>query len=301
MAPMADNAPPLVFDRARWRKRRERAAETFAQADFLKARVADGLIDRLEDTSHLFPLALDLDAHRGNLSAELKASGKVDHVIAMDSAAAMAHVAAARADMALAADAENLPFAEDSLDLVASALGLHWVNDLPGALIQIRQALKPDGLFLGALFGAGTLTELREAFLIAETELTGGARPRISPLPGLQDIAGLLQRAGFALPVADIEHVTVRYDTPFHLMNDLGLMGERSALKAASGGLSRRILARMGQVYAERFADPDGRLRASFEIIWLSGWAPAPHQPKPLKPGSGKVNLAEAVRGSAKG
>jgi hypothetical protein len=174
------------------------------------------------------------------------------------------------------------------------------VNDLPGALIQIRTALKPDGLFLGCLFGAGTLGELRTSFLEAETELTGGAGVRISPLPGLQDMAGLMQRAGFALPVVDLETVTVRYGEPFKLLRDIKGMGEQAAFapneKMPRRPLSRRLLARMAEIYAERFADSDGRLRATFNVIWLSGWAPDASQPKPLRPGSAKHSLADAVR-----
>ena len=194
------------------------------------------------------------------------------------------------------ADEEFLPIKDASLDLITSLLSLHTTNDLPGTLIQIRRALKPDGLFLGCLFGAGTLKELRASLMQAEVELTSGAAQRVAPLPGLQDMAGLLQRAGLALPVADVDHVTVRYDTPFDLMADLKGMGERAAF-ADKGRppLSRRILSRMAEIYAENYSDADGRLRASFEIVWLSGWAPAPGQPQPLKPGSAKQSLASAV------
>ena len=294
--PMSPASPPLVFDRLRLRKRRARAASGFSEFDFLKTRIADEMMDRLADSPRNFPLALDLSSHTGQVARALKASGRVGLTLAADLSEAML-----RGDApSVCCDEERLPFKADTFDLVTSGLGLHMVNDLPGALIQIRNVLKPDGLFLGALFGAGTLTELRQSFLEAETALTGGASPRVSPLPGLQDMAGLLQRAGFALPVADIEPVTVRYETVFHLMADLKGMGERSVLAAGSGGLSRRILMRMAEIYAQRFADLDGRLRASFEIIWLSGWAPAPHQPKPLKPGSGKVSLADAVKGAGR-
>lgn len=200
----------------------------------------------------------------------------------------------------VAAENESLSFKPDTFDLAVSILGLHWANDLPGLLSQIRTVLKPDGLFLSCLFGGGTLSELRHSLIEAESEITGGVSPRLSPLPGLQDMAGLLQRAGFALPVADIERVTVRYAHPMKLLQDLKGMGEQAAFAPRAGQerrpLSRRILARMSEIYAERYSDPDGKVRASFEIVWLSGWAPAAGQPKPLRPGSGKFSLADAVK-----
>lgn len=199
-----------------------------------------------------------------------------------------------------AAEDEALNFEPASFDLAVSILALHWANDLPGLLSQIRTVLKPDGLFLACLFGGGTLSELRHSLIEAESEITGGVSPRLSPLPGLQDMAGLLQRAGFALPVADIERVTVRYAHPMKLLKDLKGMGEQAAFAPRAGQerrpLSRRILARMSEIYSERYSDPDGKVRASFEIVWLSGWAPAAGQPKPLRPGSGKFSLADAVK-----
>lgn len=251
------------------------------------------IVDRLDDGPRTFARILDIGAHDGALSRRLRGRAGVEAVIACDLSPAMAARCGAPA---FAADEEAMPVAENAFDLAVSALALHWVNDLPGALIQINRALKPDGLFLGALFGAGTLTELRQSLLQAETEITGGAALRLSPLPGLQDMAGLLQRAGFALPVADVDRVTVRYADPFVLLRDLKGMGERAAFAEPAGrGLSRRILARMAEIYAERFSDPDGRVRASFEVVHLSGWAPAPGQPRPLRPGSAKASLAGAV------
>ena len=255
--------------------------------------MADDLVERLSDTPRSFDLALDLGSHTGLAADALVRSGKATHVFAADLSEAMANACPVPA---FAADEERLPIAEHSLDLVTSLLSLHAVNDLPGALVQIRRALKPDGLFVGCLFGAGTLKELRTCLMQAEVDVTGGAAQRIAPLPGLQDMAGLLQRAGFALPVADVDRVTVRYDTPFDLMTDIKGMGESAAFAEASRPpLSRRILSRMAELYASEYADSDGRLRASFEIVWLSGWAPAPGQPKPLKPGSAKHSLASAV------
>ncbi|MFN7056394.1 methyltransferase domain-containing protein [Hyphomonas sp.] len=289
--------PPQIFDRARIARRRERMAPRFADYAFLRARVSSDLESRLSDTPRLFEHGLELGAAGGALSAGLIAVGKVAAMTAADTASAFTERAASKGLIAIIADEEALPFAPESFDLVLSPLTLHWVNDLPGALIQVRRVLKPDGLFLAALFGAGTLAELREVLAEAETELTGGLSPRLSPLPGLRDMAGLLQRAGFALPVADRDPVTVRYARPEDLLADLKGMGERAAFANGAGRpLPRRVLSRAMELYRERFSDPDGRVRASFEIVHLSGWAPAPGQPQPLKPGSATASLAGAVR-----
>ena len=193
-------------------------------------------------------------------------------------------------------DEEAIPFANESLDLVVSSLALHWTNDLPGALIQIRRALKPDGLLIASVLGGATLTELRQALLAAEAELSDGAGLRVAPFADTFDAAGLLQRAGFALPVADVDRVTVRYSHPLKLMADLRSMGETNALiERARQPLSRRVLARASELYFEKFADADGRVRASFDIITMTGWAPHPDQQKPLKPGSAKMRLADAL------
>jgi SAM-dependent methyltransferase len=214
-------------------------------------------------------------------------------VVSMDLSARMASRAGG---LAVAADEEWLPFAPESFDLVVANLSLHWVNDLPGALVQIRRALKPDGLFVGALLGGATLTELRQAFTQAEAELEGGVSPRVAPFADVRDLGGLLQRAGFALPVADSETLRVRYGDPFGLMRDLRQMGLANALlDRRRSPLRRATLLRAAQVYAERFADPDGRLPATFEIVWLSGWVPHESQRKPLRPGSATVRLADAL------
>ena len=297
----APSQPPQIFDRARHAARRQRLAPGHADYAFLRARVSSDLESRLADTSRVFVSGLELGAAGGDLSAAVIASGKARAMTAADTAPAFVDMAAQRGLESVLADDEALPFAPERFDLVLSPLTLHWVNDLPGALIQIRRILKPDGLFLGALFGAGTLMELRDVLTEAETELTGGLSPRLSPLPGLRDAAALLQRAGFALPVADRDTVTVRYRAPEDLFRDLKGMGERAAfMPGAARPLPRRVLARALSLYTERFSDPDGRVRATFEIIHLSGWAPAPGQPQPLKPGSAKINLADAVRASAK-
>ena len=189
-----------------------------------------------------------------------------------------------------------MPFRDASLDLVVSALALQFVNDLPGALVQIRRALKPDGLFLAALLGGETLTELRQAFAAAESDVEGGISPRVAPFADLRELGALLQRAGFALPVTDTDRLVVRYDTVFDLMHDLRRMGATNALlDRRRTPLKRATLMRMAEIYAQRFADADGRVRATFEIVWLSGWAPHPRQQQPLKPGSASTRLADAL------
>jgi SAM-dependent methyltransferase len=238
-----------------------------------------------------FDLAADLGTPTGAVRHAL--SGRVGAIVAVDSVAA--HVAAER--LAVAADDEALPFRDASLDLVVSALALQFVNDLPGTLIQIRRALKPDGLFLAAMIGGDSLAELREAFAQAEAEIEGGVSPRVAPFADLRDLGALLQRAGFALPVTDVDRVTVRYASPLALMHDLRRMGAANALTERSRTPLRRLtLRRLMEIYAERFSDPDGRVRATFEIVWLSGWAPHESQQQPLKPGSARSRLADALR-----
>jgi SAM-dependent methyltransferase len=289
-------APPLLFDRTLHRARLDRAAPGFAEADFLKARAAQDLVQRLEPILRRFETAVDLGARNGAFARALAQSDARENVgllIETDlSAAMLRRPGPARA----VADEERLPFAEASLDLVVSSLALHWSNDLVGALIQIRRSLKPDGLFLGAILGGQTLTELRQSLVAAEADLRGGAGPRVSPFADPYDAAGLLQRAGFALPVADVDRVTVRYADPLRLMADLRAMGETSVIiDRPKEPLTRAVLARAFEIYRERFAETDGRLRATFEILTLTGWAPHPDQQKPLKPGSAKVRLADAL------
>jgi SAM-dependent methyltransferase len=200
------------------------------------------------------------------------------------------------ASKSVVADEEALPFCDAAFDLVVSALALQFVNDLPGVLVQIRHALKPDGLFLAALIGGETLTELRQSFAEAESDVEGGASPRVAPFADLRDLGGLLQRAGFALPVADADRVSVRYDSAFALMHDLRRMGATNALvDRRRAPLKRTTLMRMAEIYARRFSDNDGRIRATFEVLWLSGWAPHPGQQQPLRPGSAKTRLADAL------
>jgi SAM-dependent methyltransferase len=290
------STPPHLFDRSLHRRRLERAAAGFGAANFLKARAAGDLVERLEAIVRSFPLAVDLGARDGGFARALAASeaaARVGTLIETDLSAAML---AGRSGPRVQLDEEALPFAPASLDLVVSSLALHWANDLPGVLVQIRRALKPDGLFMAAILGGSTLTELRQALVAAEAEVSGGAGLRISPFADTFDAAGLLQRAGFALPVADVDRVTVRYSHPLRLMADLRAMGETNALvERARQPLSRAVLARAAAIYAERFGEADGRVRASFDIITLTGWAPHPDQQKPLKPGSAKMRLADAL------
>jgi SAM-dependent methyltransferase len=292
---------PIIFDRARQRAYLARAAAR-GPSTFLIERVAEDLSDRLAAVLRRFDCALDLGTPTAAVRRVLAASGKVGTIIAAEAAAGSAAWpldwvgAQSGAQLAVAADEEALPFRDASLDLVVSGLALQFVNDLPGTLIQIRRALKPDGLLLAALAGGETLTELRQAFAAAEAEIEGGISPRVIPFPDVREMGALLQRAGFALPVTDMDRVTARYASPISLMHDLRRMGATNALRERSRRpLKRATLRRMIETYAERFADRDGRIRATFEIIWLSGWAPHESQQKPLAPGSARRRLADAL------
>jgi len=281
---------PLIFDRALLRQRRRRAA-ALGPATFLLDRVADDLADRLAAVLRRFELAVDLGTPGNAVRAALAGRGSVGKIIATDTLSDFS-----RSAPSVVADEEALPFGTEKLDLVVSGLALHFVNDLPGALLQIRRALKPDGLFLAALLGGDTLTELRQSFAAAESEVEGGVSPRVAPFADLRDLGALLQRAGFALPVTDVDRLTVRYENVFALMRDLRRMGATNTLLARRRTpLKRATLLRMAEIYGQRFADADGRIRATFEIVWLSGWAPHPDQQQPLKPGSAKTRLADAL------
>ena len=291
-------SPPRIFDRDLLRRRLDRAAPGYAGADFLKRRAAGDIVMRLEAIMRDFPRAVDLGARNGAFAEALAASDAAPRVGLLVEAELSGAMLAGRAGMRIVADEERLPFAPASLDLIVSSLSLHWANDVVGALVQARLALKPDGLFIGALFGGATLTELRQALTAAELELTGGAGPRVSPFADPSDAAGLLQRAGFALPVADVDRVRVRYDHPLKLMADLRRMGETSVLaERHPRPLTRQVLARAFEIYARDFAGPDGRIAATFEILTLTGWSPSEIQQKPLRPGSAKMRLADALGG----
>ena len=287
-----EDQPSQLFDRRAWRAHRERAARLFGD-DFLFAEVGRRLIDRLDDVGRQFARALDLGARGGALARALAQRPGTGFVVAAEPASAF--LARARG-LRLAADPELLPLRAASFDLIVSNLVLHWAGDLPGALVQLRRALMPDGFFLAAMLGGRTLAELRNVLLEAELAEEGGASPRVSPMAELADAAHLLQRAGFAMPVADCESVTVSYADPLALMRDLRAMGETNALLARRRTpLRRRTLARAAALYGERFGGAEGRISATFEILFLAGWAPHPEQPKPLKPGSAKRRLAEAL------
>jgi SAM-dependent methyltransferase len=271
---------PTIFDRRLLRVRQTRA-RALGPETFLIDRIADELGERLSVVLRQFERAADLGTPTDALCRVLAASGKVATIMGANS---------------VAADEEALPFADGSLELVVSALSLQFVNDLPGTLIQIRRALKPDGLLLAALIGGDTLNELREAFAEAESEIEGGVSPRVAPFADVRELGALLQRAGFALPVVDSDRLTVRYPTVYALMKDLRRMGATNILSERRRvPLRRATLQRMTEIYATRFADSDGRLRATFEIAWLSGWAPHDSQQKPLKPGSATQRLADAL------
>jgi SAM-dependent methyltransferase len=284
-------SPPLIFDRALIRRRLARAAAGVA-AEFLIEHVADDLVERLGPILRGFPVAVELGGATTHGARALARSGKVETIVRLPAVPPSPGSGFSTA----VADEEALPLGEASVDLVASLLSLQGVNDLPGALAQIKRALRPDGLFIACLLGAETLTELRQSLAQAEAELAGGVSPRVAPFADARDLGALLQRAGFALPVTDVEKLTVRYGDPFALMRDLRAMGMTNPLvERGRAPLRRAMLLRASQIYAERFADPDGRLRASFDLVWLSGWAPHESQQQPLRPGSAKARLADAL------
>ncbi len=294
---MASSAPPALFDRVALAARLERAyraAPGNRSADFLMRRAAEELADRLGLVRRVFARAVDVGSpapHGAQALASRSGGGATLRL-------APSRLAVGRGAYAGAVgDIERLALADESCDLIVSLMALHHVNDLPGALIQMRRALTPDGLFLAALAGGDTLVELRQSLTVAESEVLGGASPRVAPFADVRALGALMQRAGFALPVVDSDVVVARYDDLLALMRDLRACGATNALTLRSRKpLRRDVLARAAAVYAERFADADGRLRATFETIWLSGWAPDESQPKPLRPGSARMRLADALR-----
>ncbi len=282
-----------IFDRRLLIARRNRMADGAADHEFLLARVADDLTERLSAIKRHFPVALDLGAHHGLLGRRLRRVPGVEMVIDMEAAT---RLLAQCEGPRVQADEEALPFADASVDLVVSGLALHLVNDLPGTLLQVRRLLKPDGLLLAALLGGSTLHELRTAFLMAEEEIEGGASPRVAPFADVRDLGALLQRAGFALPVADAETVSVTYAHPLALLRELRAMGAANALlQRRKAPMRRATLGRALEIYADRFGLANGRIPATFEIITLTAWAPHESQQKPLQPGSAKVRLAEIL------
>ncbi|WP_192736550.1 methyltransferase domain-containing protein [Bradyrhizobium sp. OAE829] len=280
---MAQNptAAPILFDRALLRARQDRARR-LGPATFLLDRVTEDLEERLQAVTRDFSDAAEIwtpgELLRKPVADRFKSVTRIDPD-----------------------ETETLRLAPESLDLAVSALALQFVNDLPGVLAQVRRALRPDGLLLAAMIGGDTLTELRQSFAEAEAECEGGVSPRVAPFADLRDVGALLQRAGFALPVTDVDRLIVRYDSALALMADLRRMGATNILVERRRAPTRRAtLLRMAEIYGERFADPDGRIRATFDVIWLSGWAPHESQPKPLRPGSAKASLEAAVKRKTK-
>jgi SAM-dependent methyltransferase len=277
------NIAPVLFDRSLLRARQSRALRS-GPATFLLDRVAEDFAERLHAVLRDFKTAADIGTVGDQIRNAL--TGRVGHLARID-----------LPDL----ESEPIPLAPESLDLAVSALAFQFVNDLPGVLAQIRRALKPDGLLLAAMIGGDTLTELRQSFAAAEAELESGVSPRVAPFADLRDVGALLQRAGFALPVTDVDRIVVRYDSAFALMQDLRRMGATNILVERRRTPTRRAtMLRVAQIYGERFADPDGRIRATFDVIWLSGWAPHDSQQQPLQPGSAKASFEEAVKGKTK-
>jgi SAM-dependent methyltransferase len=274
---------PILFDNNLALTRASRRMNLSDGADFLFRRVAQDLADRLQPVLRPFPIIEDCGTPDESITEQLRIlrpESVINHT-----------------KFTTLQENEYLPFAPESIDLFTSGLVLQHANDLPGILVQIRRSLRPDGLFIGCIAGGATLTELRQCLTEAESEIMGGVSPRVFPFADIRDMGGLLQRAGLALPVTDSEMITVRYANMFRLLNDLRMMGATNVLKARSRKFTRRsIMVRAAEIYATRFADPDGRIRATFEIIWLSGWAPHESQQKPLRPGSAKARLADALR-----
>ena len=271
-------AAPILFDRALLRARMERARRG-GPATFLLDRVREDFEDRMQAVTRNFADVADIWTPGELLRKPL--AGRFQSIVRVDFD-----------------PSEVLQLQPESLDLIVSALAFQFVNDLPGVLAQIRRALKPDGLLLAAMIGGDTLTELRQSFAAAEAECEGGVSPRVAPFADLRDVGALLQRAGLALPVTDVDRVVVRYDSAFALMTDLRRMGATNILIERRRTPTRRAtILRMAQIYGERFADADGRIRATFDVIWLSGWAPHESQQKPLRPGSAKASLEAAVKG----
>lgn len=287
------NDARTLFDRKLLRARRARFAHEVEARSALLAHVATEIAERVEIMLRPFPRALDLGAYRGLLGQKVAALPSVGETIYGES---VVELAALCPRPALVCDEDLLPFSDGSLNLIVSGLALHRVNDLPGALIQIRRALAPDGLFMAAVLGGRALIELRQTLLEAEAEASGGASPRVAPFADVRDYGGLLQRAGFALPVADAETLTLTYPSPRDLMREIRVLGGGNVLMARSTApLSRGTLARAEAIYRSRYGTPDGKVRATFEIVYLCGWAPDPSQQKPLRPGSAAKRLADAL------
>ncbi|WP_135080263.1 methyltransferase domain-containing protein [Terasakiella sp. SH-1] len=297
---MSDLEIMTVFDRKLVREHRERAAQNWPDFDFLHKEVALRLCDRLDDVIRDFPLALDIGCHGGEVAHVLENYPKVKQVIQCDLSEKMIKRAGEHQALSLVADEEFLPFAPNSFDLIVSNLSLHWTNDLPGALLQINRCLKPDGLFIGTMFGIETLRELRQCLGQAEMDVDGGMSPRISPFADVRDAGMLLQRAGFTLPVVDADALDVRYENPMKLLKDLKGMGENNkVLERRKNFTKRALIFSAMQKYMEEFTGDDGRVPATFQVMFMTAWKDDPSQQKPLKPGAGSSadtqKLADAL------
>ena len=288
--------PNLIDDHALIRNR-DRAAPHFDGVDYLKRAVAERVMDRIDTILRDLPLVMDVGCHTGLLTEQLLASPKIGQVKAFDPSPEMAEKTHARTGVEVAvAPFDHIPFEDDKFDAIASAFSLHWANDLPGTLIQLRQRLKPDGVLVAALAGGETLNNLRNCMATAESEISGGMSPRILPMADIRDMGGLIGRAGLTMPVADSDIITVTYPDLFTMMGELKQMGEANSMNDRIKRMtSRSVFLRAAELYQDQYAEADGRISASFEIITLTGWSPDESQPKPLRPGSAQIRLADAL------
>lgn len=284
---------PQIFDNVLMRRRRDRYADGASAHDFLLRRVADDFAERLSIVRRTFAAAFNAGAYHGIVSHILRQRANLPSIVNVEVSSKML---AQYEGPSIEAEVEILPLVPESADLIVSGLSWQLVNDVPGILAQARRALKPDGLLLAAVLGGETLKELREAWLLAETEILGGASPRVAPFADIRDLGALLQRAGFALPVADSDVFQVTYESPIALMKDLQAMAASNMLvERRRVPVTRRLLFRAAEIYSERYALADGRIPATFEIITLTAWVPHESQQKPLKPGSATARLADAL------
>lgn len=286
--------PMTVFDRRRLRRHRDRAAMNLSEHDFLLREVAGRLDDCLRDINRSFTAVLNLGCHTGQTGDGIEALRQAECSIHCDLSEGMVR---GSPGITTVCDEEFLPFGPETFDLIVSNLILHWTNDLPGALLQLRQALRPDGLLHAAMLGEDTLMELRACLMDAEIETSGGVSPRVSPFASVRDAGALLQRAGFSLPVVDRDRIVVTYDNALKLLSDLRGMGESNALSEQLRHFTRRsTIMRAAEIYHQRYAAADGRVPATFDIVYLHGWSPHASQQKPLAPGSATTRLASALQ-----
>ena len=286
---------PQIFERKQLRRNRDRCAKSFKDHNFLFKWVEQELLDRLGDIKHNFHNVLQIGARTSNnFTSNIIETAHIQSLSTMDITEKLLKN---HKEPTILGDEESLPFAQNTIDMVLSALSIHVVNDLPGCLMRINRVLKADGLFLAAMFGGETLHELRQSLTHAELEIKGGASPRIAPFADKKQMGDLLQRAGFALPVVDSDMISVTYDTMFDLLHDLRGMGESNIITARDKSYTgRNFFTEAERYYAKHFSEPDGRIHASFEIIFLIGWSPHSSQQQPLKPGSATYKLEEILK-----